>query len=464
MKHMVSRRWMEPVLFCIALVCVAGQAFAASSPGDVVQTITAEQAESPAVQTQIINALAAEVGGSASEFRLVLTQSSGGAFIPAVVGAVDAAGYDTESKTSLLNLLNGGAVGSKTASASQVIAGLNIATGVSALAGANAATNVVSAIGGGGGVVATRQDAVMAERRGMVEQFGSNTALASSAMNADLVNRIWFSPFYTRQNGDKNGVNEAYDFKASGVSLGYDHSFGSFTVGTALTYSSGDYDVKDVEDDNSIDSYGFSLYGQYYNASNGFFATISGGYTYSDNDYNRYDSINRKWQRGANHTDSYWFGANVGKDFTLNTGMSNKLILTPSIGLFWSDSTGSAYNSRGVINQVIGEMETQSVMLPIDVAARYVHEINDCSSVTFKVSGGYSYNFKNDGSKGTMRYDYAGADTISVNGTAPGRSSWNVGTGVKYQYKSMDFGVDYRYDGRKKFDAHRVSATIGLNF
>ncbi len=305
----------------------------------------------------------------------------------------------------------------------------------------------------------------MAERRGMVERFGSDAALASSAMNANLLNRVWFSPFHTWQKGDKNGQNEAYDFDATGVSLGYDRSFGSITVGAAFTYSNGDYDVKDVTDDNSIDSYGFSLYGQYYNACNGFFATLAGGYTYSDNEYNRLMQAGvNQWQRGNNHTDSYWIGGNVGKDFTFNSGFADKIILTPTIGLFWSESRGSEYKSQGAINQVLGEMKTKSLLLPIDVAVRYVHDLSDCSSITFKVAGGYSYNFKNDGSEGTMRYDYAGSNVISVNGAAPGRSGWNIGAGAKYQYRNLDFAVDYRYDGRKHFDGHRISATVGLNF
>jgi outer membrane autotransporter protein len=426
--------------------------------------LTPEQVKDPKEQAKVVDALTkTNPTITTTEAKLVLVESSGGQFLPAVqaVGkAVSDGKYDAASKTTLDNLLNG------KGTAEQVVAGLNVANGVSALAGVDAASGVASAIGGSGGVVATRQDTVMAQRRDMADQFGSSAGLASVAMNADLANRIWASPFYTWQRGDKNAQNEGYDFKAGGVSLGYDRAFGAITVGGAFTYSHGDFDSQAAVDDNTIDSYGFSLYGQYYNVDNGFFATVSGGYTYGDNDWNRLveTAAGKNWQRGDNHTDSYWFGGNVGKDFTFDTGSPTRFILTPTVGLFWSQSTGSEYRAGGAISQVIGEMKSKSLLLPIDLTARIVHQIDDCSSITFKVAGGYAYNFQNDGSEGTVRYDYVGANSFIVQGADTERHNWNIGAGVKYQYRSLDFGVDYRYDGRKHFNAHRVSATVGLSF
>ncbi len=456
---MISRRWVSLLAVFALMTGLAAEAMAATTAGDVIHGDGGDVTTS-VVQEYAVKDLAEKTGGSVSEFRMVLRDSSHSQFIPATAKAAQSTSYDTTSQNTIETLFAGG-----NGSAGEVIAGLNVLNGVAAIPGVEAAYNVVNAIAGNGGVLQTRNEVIMAERRSMVERFGSDASLAADAMNSNLMNRFWFSPFHTKQKGERNGVNEAYDFKATGVSLGYDRSFGCFTMGGAFTYSRGDYDVKGVNDDNTIDTYGFSLYGQFYNPANGVFATVTGGYAYHDNEYNRYiaASVNL-WQRGENHTNSWYFGGNVGKDFAFDSGSPTKFILTPTVGLYWADNKGSEYTANGAVNQVIGTMKQKSFQLPVDVAARVVHELNDCSSVTVKVAGGYSYNFKNDGAEGTVRYNHTGSDTFGVYGAAPGRHGWNIGAGVKYQYKNMDLGVDYRYDGRKKFDGHRVSATVGVNF
>ncbi len=440
------------------------EAMAATSAGDVIRG-NAGDVTSAVVQEIAVSDLATKTGGTTSQFRVVLVESSHGQFIPATAEAFQSTGtgqLDTTSRNTINQLFNGG---TGTGNSGEVIAGLNVLNGVAALPGVEIANNVVTAIAGNGGVLQTRNELVMAERRGMIERFGSDAGLAAATMNSNLMNRFWVSPFHTKQKGEQNGVNEAYDFKATGVSIGYDRGFGCFTLGGAFTYSRGDYDVKGVNDDNTIDTYGFSLYGQFYNPNNGVFATLTGGYAYNDNEYNRFigAGVNR-WQRGDNHTTSWYIGGNVGKDFTFDSGSPTKFILTPTVGLYWADNKGSEYNANGAVSQVIGTMKQKSFQLPVDVAARVVHDLSECSSITLKVAGGYSYNFKNDGAEGTISYNHAGAESFGVYGAAPGRHGWNVGAGVKYQYKNMDLGVDYRYDGRKKFDGHRVSATVGVNF
>ncbi len=431
-----------------AALLLGGQVVLAGST--VAQLATSDSAE---VAAQLE---AAVPGVNASAY---LVESSGGTLLAGVGAATG------DTATNIQNFFDAAITGG-TLTASQVEAGLSAVSGVAtALPGAQVGSAINNAIGGTGGVVNTRQSALFAERRGMVERFGSDAALASSAMNCNLVNRIWFSPFYTKQKGDQNKQNEAYDFDAVGVSLGYDRAFGNFTVGGSFTYSNGDYDVKDVADDNSIDSYGVSLYGQYYAAS-GIFGTLSAGYTYSDNNWNRFFNAGATngWLRGDNHTDSYWVGGSVGKDFTFGGFCNNnKIVVTPSVGLFWSDSRGSAYNTSGALAQIVGTTKVKSLLLPIDIAVRYTRMLSEESSITFKAQGGYSYDFKNDGGEGTIRYA-ANGPAINVIGAAPGRHGWNVGAGVNYRYRQFDVGVDYRYDGRKKFDGHRVSATVGINF
>ncbi len=419
-------------------------------------------------QAAIVEQIATPLGVNAGVLKDVLvgqTDGTGVVAINSVLEAGRAGGLDAAETATVefFDALFGTSITAATtngASAQAVMNDVRAATGAVGVNTVGAGVATAMAIGGTGGQIDTRVNTIMAERRGMVERFGSDAGLASYNMNNNFANRVWASPFYTWQDMGEKDNHEGYDYKAWGVSVGYDRAFGPVTVGGAFTYSRGDLDVDNVNDDNTIDNYGFSLYANYY-ACNGFFATLSGGYNYGDNDMQRYITVgNAGWQRDENHTNTYWVGGKVGYDWMVNSNFT----LTPSIGLYWSESKGSDYTSTGVMGNLNYDKITQkSLMLPIDLMARYRVDLGCDSSVTFKAHGGYAYNFKKDGASGFMNYGFDNS-TVAINGAKPGRSSWNVGGGITYQRGRWDVGVDYRYDGRSKFDAHRISATLGVNF
>lgn len=453
----------------MSVVCTGAFATDASQIG----SLTREDAASYATQVDIADSISANTGGvlAPSVSRDVLISQTGGSAVVAFNNVMTTAtgNYGTltapqQATVQLMDNLFGTTIGGSSvlANAAGVEADLRTLTGTYAAAAANVGGMTSTAIGGSGGVVDTRVATVMNERRGLVDRFGSDSAMAAGIMNKNFANRIWVSPFYTKQTMDRKDNYAGYDYKAWGASLGYDHAFGPVTVGAAFTYSRGDYDEKHVYDDNTIDNYGVSAYINYYSCT-GFFATISGGYNYGDNDMKRwvYNGGVPGWQNSDNHTNTYWVGGALGYDFKF----SSNFTLTPSVGLFWSESTGSAYTATGAAgNQDFSKIKSKSLQLPIDLTARYKVDLGSDSSVTFKAAGGYAYNFKKDGASGYMTYGFDNALPISVNGVKPGRSSWNVGGGITYERGRFDVGVDYRYDGRQKFDAHRVSATIGVNF
>lgn len=462
-------RWFGLLAVMGAMACTGGFATDANQIG----SLTPADAASYDTQLDIADSISDKTGGilAPSVSRDVLVSQTGGTAIVAINNVMNTAtgSYATlnapqQATVQLMDNIFGSTISGSSilANAAGVEADLRVLTGSYAAAAANVGGMTGAAIGGGGGVVDTRVASVMNERRGLVDRFGSDSAMAAGIMNKNFANRIWVSPFYTKQNMDRKDNYAGYDYKAWGASLGYDHAFGPVTAGVAFTYSQGDYDEKNVYDDNTIDNYGFSAYVNYYNCS-GFFATISGGYNYGDNDMKRwvYNAGTPGWQNSDNHTNTYWVGGNLGYDIKATSNFT----LTPSVGLFWSESTGSAFTATGAAgNQSFSKIKAKSLLLPIDLTARYKVDLGCDSSITFKAAGGYAYNFKNDGANGYMTYGFDNALPINVNGVKAGRSSWNVGGGITYERGRFDVGVDYRYDGRKKFDGHRVSATIGVNF
>ena len=336
-----------------------------------------------------------------------------------------------------------------------------ILNGTYATGATHVGLRTVNAIGGSGGVVAMRQNAVMAERK-TVTEFSDNACLASFIMNQNTANRIWASPFYTHQEmDDKDGYN-GYKYHAWGASVGYDRAFGDFVFGGSFTYSRGDFEEKNIRNDNTIDNYGFSLYGQYYNVCNGFFATLAGGYNYGDNELEYWSAAAATpgWVTGSNHTDSWWVGGDIGWDYQVNENFT----LTPTIGLFWSEARNSGYSTGGAVIQHFNRIKEKALLMPVSLSATYRHQIDECSSINFRVTGGYAYNFKNDGAEGSFTYNGYQNSPIFIQGMKPGRHTWNAGAGITYQISNVDFGVNYRYDGASKYNAHRVAATVGLSF
>lgn len=418
----------------------------ASLPGEI---ITGGGPMNSTKQQQVVNALITNGNASADEAHTAVIGASKGTLLPVVA---DVIGTGTKTGQNIQNALNSGGT--------SVLGSIRIFSGATATAGVNAAGNTVAAIGAPGGTLSNRMGAVRNQYRASAEKFGANSAMASAYMNNDLANRVWVSPFYVYQDMEKKDGYAAYSYKAYGGSLGYDRVFGPVTVGAAFTYSRGDYDEKGITDDTTIDNYGGSGYATYYSVCSGFWAGIAGGYNYGKNDLKSFDAIANDWQVGKNHTNTYWAGGNLGYDFNLGPNW----ILTPSAGLFWSDSKSSSYNSTGPYDMIVGKIKNKSLLMPLDLSATYTAHIDECSSVSVKVSGGYNYNIKNDGAEGSMRYNYAGSGSVFIQGVKPGRHGWNAGAGVKYTRNNIDVGVDYRYDGKKKYQGHRVSATIGVSF
>lgn len=318
-------------------------------------------------------------------------------------------------------------------------------------------------LAGPGSTMDQRFTHLLTERKATVEKFGGNDALASAYMNSSFANRIWASPFYDHEDMSSKDGDVGYKYKARGIGVGYDRAFGPITAGAVFTYSRADYDAKGLHDDNTIDNYGFGLYANYYSCT-GFFANVFGGYNYGDNDMKAFDPINNMWLTDDNHTNTYWLGGNIGYDFKV----SENFTLTPTIGLTWAEAKGSAYtrNGGGAAQMEIGKAKYSEVVLPINLQAAYTAQLDDCSTLTFKAMGGYSYNFRNKGAHVDSAIYTNGVlgTPMTVKDIKPGHGSWNAGVGVKYSRDRFDVGVDYRYYGRSKSDAHHVSAFFGVKF
>lgn len=301
------------------------------------------------------------------------------------------------------------------------------------------------------------------------DTFGSGSGLASTAMNENYANRFWMGGFGLWENADKRSGFSGYEYDSYGFIGGYDRALGcNFAVGAAFAYNNGNYEDKGaIGHDSEIQSYSAGLYATYSNPK-GFFATLFGGYSYSDNDIRelRRDPTSLSgysWSEADYHTDTWSVGTNVGWDFR----PSECFTLTPSVGLNYVRANSNDHDAwlGGVMTQRERDVRNYGLFLPVELGAQYDMIVGVEGKVRLEGSVGYAYNFHQDGIKGTI--DYVGITpgaSASMRSRDNARHTFRTGAGVRYNYRQFDVGVKYDYTAKNDYNAHRVMGSIGISF
>lgn len=302
----------------------------------------------------------------------------------------------------------------------------------------------------------------------LLNKVGGDYALATHIMNACYLNRFWVRGLGMWQDADAYQGRAGYKYDGWGAQLGYDRAFGPMLLGGSFAYVQGDYEDKIASaHDSDIKNYNFNLYATY-NHRSGFFGTLMGGYTYSDDNINELRDVApapaATWMREDYHTNTWYAGAKLGYVWR----PSRNFYLIPSAGLAYINSRAGAHTiyANGFATESISKGKADSFILPVQLAANYDVCLSGDSKLTLSVNGGYSYYFDDDGPSSWIT-DLGQAQPPVAMGSVnhkTGKNQWNVGAGLKYTYRSFDVGVNYDYYNRSKYDAHRVMGTVGVSF
>lgn len=389
-----------------------------------------------------------------------------GAMTPAEIAALPTAGGQANAHT--LQYFTGGN-GAGSLAPKQMESAVTSYTGLSpTLANEVSMSTVSASLGNVQGRLAT----VRNQYAQAYNSLGSDTSLASAIMNCDFRNRVWVSGFGLWEELDeKNGV-PGYKYSSGGVMAGYDRVFGPITVGASFGWTGGSFkDHSALANDSDIDSYAFNLYGTYV-APNGFFASLFGGYVYSDYDMKKlrggFDNLNNPvngWERSDYHGNSWSIGGVFGYDFK----PTQCLTLTPSVGLTYQRSRSNSFDAvfdwgGGSSTLRNSNIKNHSVSLPVALNAEYRVIDNGHSALALSGNVGYAYEFHNKGASGALSMGGLNAPRIDFRGRNPGRNTWNLGAGVKYDHGRFEVAAKYDYYARSKYDAHRVMGTVAVNF
>lgn len=301
--------------------------------------------------------------------------------------------------------------------------------------------------------------------RAVLVDLESNTALASPAdvLNDRYLNRFWAGGIGSWTNAKERKGYEGYKYNGKGVMLGYDRAWRNAIFGIAGAYIEGDYkDKTAVSHDSKINNYAVNAY-MTVNGSTGFYATLSGGWVYSDNDIR--ERRGGLWTTEDYHTSTWHAEGKFGYDIQ----PCDNWVVTPSIGANFIYAKGSSHEltAEGVAGSLrsYSSHKNHLVEIPVEVQAEYEMAFSDVTRVSFMANGGYAYNLNDHAIRGmSLTEGLNGVETSKVVGRKLGHGSWKAGVGVKVRHDKWDLGVKYDYYGRDKFNSHRLMGTIGYSF
>lgn len=309
------------------------------------------------------------------------------------------------------------------------------------------------------GKMMTNNGTMVAELSRQHGSIASLDAQASLAIDSMLANRIWAAGFGKWRDQKSRHGYSGYDYKAAGVSLGYDRLFGNLMVGASFAYSAGSLDFDDlIDDDHDLDSYSFSAYAKYFHCS-GFENTLLGGYSFGKNKAEQ-RILGQRTQ--AKYDTNVW---SVGDILGYKFDLTDSLSLTPSVGLVYTRSKNDDFIIRGGAGTRVTSKAVESLVVPLNLELSYSRQLGD-ASVTFTGNAGWRHDFKGNDDPVLTNYVNTGigVEAYSLTGMTPGKNVYNVGAGVKYSKRTFEVYAKYNYDFKSKGSAHQVAAGIGLNF
>ena len=371
-----------------------------------------------------------------------------------------AAGYGPEADSYAMNMANFQAFarGDGDISLAGMYTGLNNAAVVdAAMSTAVAVTDHIK----------LRQRGIVKAKAVVRETVVGEAAMPSLIFEADKAQRVWFGGFGFIEEADaRNGI-PGYRYAPGGFVSGYDYTRENYSVGVAYAYAKGDFaDKSALKHDSVITSHTVNLHGTYYDSS-GLFASVMGGYTFSDNEMGELRmnpaAGSASWNRSSYHTNTLHGAAEFGYEMLAG----DCLTVTPSVGFTYvhAASTNHMETLGSVAAGRVRGVSNHSAYIPARVELGYEVKTGAESRLVYSLNGGYAYNFTNDSVDGTFDpLGFANVFTHSLVGRDAGHHSFNAGAGVRFFTDQFDIGLNYDFNYKSNYTAHRLMATAGFSF
>lgn len=282
-----------------------------------------------------------------------------------------------------------------------------------------------------------------------------------------------FQRYVTAKHGDGLSTKTKYDPTA--VALGYKYTTGNgWETGLTFSYETGNakHDLRMTGADYRFKvrdrTYGFTLFGVY-TAPTGWYTKGSAFVGFANQKLkNGHDSLGGRY-RSAGSRSSTRFGASVefGKIYDFGDGFR----VTPHVGFDYAHAPKDRIRVHDYVNNSGSRLITDSqnfyeIPLGVGVAKDFVAAdwvVTPSVDATLVSSFG---NIKDE----NMNYrtgfaSNVGSNSWKVYGVGADHWGGRVTAGIKAMKSDrFDVGLNYTYEGRKKYNDHRLAAVLGLKF
>lgn len=279
----------------------------------------------------------------------------------------------------------------------------------------------------------------------------------------DYYNRIWAAGIGQWHNALTKGDIMGYTYRAGGAQIGYDRAVGPVTLGMSFGFLSGKYRDRAMQYNNSrVDNYTTSLYALYSHES-GFFAALSGNWTYSRNKL-KYTTGGMNY-REKYHAHTFGGELKAGYDF-MTKREQNNFRFTPALGVGLISTRTAKHNAwledtRATIVYYGRQIQTTGYV-PVRLEAEYIRSFAHGGALGLGVNAGYTYLMNDKAANGNM---ITPANLFqSTTGRTRGHHMVNVGGSIKYANDRFEAGANYDYIHRSKTHAHRAYGFVGVKF
>ena len=304
----------------------------------------------------------------------------------------------------------------------------------------------------------------------VAEMIGSDYGSASLVMDQEYLNRFYVTPYGRIDSANGRSGFDGYHYEGAGVNMGYDRTIGQVMMGVEAGFSKGDFEDKSALDSESrMSHYSLGAYGTYAHET-GLFATIAGGYTYSDNDikerrrqYVSATEYTDMWNTGDYYTGTWHIGAELGIDYKVNDSFT----ISPSVGFTYIDSRAENHHEEwgGVSVGAYNNFGSKATLLPVRVQADYQFGCGSAANVILSGNVGYTHNFYEDDFDGKVWLSgFNNPTSIHSTGRRWGKNTLNLGVGLRVEYNRIDFNINYDYYRKAGFNANYLQAMLGVNF
>lgn len=274
------------------------------------------------------------------------------------------------------------------------------------------------------------------------------------------VGRVWAGGFGRNEKAEFD-LGSGYTYRLRGIAAGYDRDLGRFNVGVAGAFGKGDYeDTIALGNDSEITSYSAGLYGSYHGCG-GLFASAQATYSHFDNDIS---DIRGGMNRQADHSGFAWtLGAKLGFDKLL----ADRVMVTPTIGVNRARSISRSHDEylNGITVLNVGQTHRDSFNIPLELGLGVDLVRRPEAVLRLTGNAGYAYDFYDGSLDGLFNYTgLIGSTAMEASDRNPGRNRVNVGAGLQFTGRRLDFSTRYDYFHRSRQKTHQAQGSLGVKF